>query len=59
MPDEKGNDKIDEEQAPETSLHAHDEDRADDVVGNPAPEAGEEGDVDEEGPGNPVSEDEA
>ncbi len=53
MPDEQGNDKIDE--APATPLHAHGEDRPDDVEGNPEPEVGEEGDKDEGMAGNPVS----
>lgn len=52
MPDEKGNEKIDEEEAPETSLHAHDDGREEDVEGDPKPEVGEEGD--HEGVGNPV-----
>ena len=39
---------------PETPLHAHGEGREEDVEGNPAPEVGEEGDLDEKGPGNPV-----
>jgi hypothetical protein len=40
MPDEKGNTEMDEEQLPETSLHAHgsdgedDEDREEDAQGN-------------------------
>ncbi len=54
MPDEQGNDLTDSDDIPSTSLHAHDEDRMDDVVGNPEPEVGEEGDLDEPGPGNPV-----
>lgn len=54
MPDEKGNELADEEEVPETSLHAHDDGREEDVIGNPEPEVGEEGDLDEEGPGNPV-----
>lgn len=57
MPDEQGNDLADEEEVPDTSLHAHDEGREDDVIGNPEPEVGEEGDLDEPGPGNPVGDD--
>lgn len=59
MPDEKGKDLADAEELPETPLHAHDEDREADVVGDAAPEVGEEGDVDDpQGPGNPVGADE-
>ena len=54
MPDEKGEDLADEGEVPDTSLHAHDEGREDDVEGAVAPEVGEEGDLDEKGPGNPV-----
>jgi len=58
MPDEHGKDLTDEEEVPSTSLHAHDEGREDDVVGTEEPEVGEEGDLDEPGPGNPVGGDE-
>ncbi len=54
MPDEKDNELTDEDAVPETPLHAHGEGREEDVEGNPAPEVGEEGDLDEKGPGNPV-----
>ncbi len=56
MPDKHGNDLTDEDEVPETSLHAHGEGRDEDVVGNPEPSVGEEGDLDEPGPGNPVGE---
>ncbi|MGI8726433.1 MAG: hypothetical protein ACR2K6_01965 [Solirubrobacterales bacterium] len=52
MPDEKGNEKIDEEKVPDTSLHAHGDGREEDVEGDAKPDAGEEGDG--EGVGNPV-----
>lgn len=52
MPDEKGNEKIDEEEAPDTSLHAHGDGREEDVEGDAKSGAGEEGD--REGVGNPV-----
>lgn len=52
MPDEEGNELADEET--ETPLHAHGEGREDDVEGDSEPEVGEEGDRDEDGPGNPV-----
>lgn len=58
MPDEEGNELTDEDETPETSLHAHDESREDDVVGNPNPEVGEEGDLDEGPAANPVPDDE-
>lgn len=54
MPDEQGNDLTDEDAVPESSLHAHDEGREDDVVGKPEPEVGDEGDRDEGVAGNPV-----
>lgn len=54
MPDEQGNELTDEDEVPETSLHAHAEGREEEVEGDPAPDAGDEGDVDEDGPGNPV-----
>jgi len=57
MPDEHGNELADEDELPETSLHAHADGREDDVEGTPDPEVGEEGDLDEEGPGNPVGDD--
>ena len=53
MPDEHGKDLADEEDVPSTSLHAHQE-RDEDVVGTEEPKVGEEGDLDEPGPGNPV-----
>jgi hypothetical protein len=58
MPDEQGNDLTDEDEVPKTSLHAHDDGREDDVKGSAEPEVGEEGDLDEEGPGNPVGDSE-
>ena len=58
MPDEHGNELTDDDEVPETSLHAHDEGRPDDVVGNPEPEVGEEGDLDQGPAGNPVAEEE-
>jgi len=57
MPDEQGNELTDEEETPETSLHAHDEGRDEDVVGNPEPEVREDGDLDVGPAGNPVSDD--
>ena len=55
MPDEQGNDLTDDDEVPETSLHAHGEGREEDVVGDAEPEVGEEGDLDEGPAGNPVS----
>lgn len=54
MPDEKGNELADDEDVPETSLHAHDDGREQDAEGEPKPSVGEEGDRDDRGPGNPV-----
>lgn len=47
MPDEEGNEKLDEDEGTETSLHAHDESREDDIVGDPTPDA-EQRDKDED-----------
>lgn len=58
MPDEHGNDLTDEEELPKTSLHAHDEGRDEDVVGDSEPEVREDGDLDEGPAGNPVQEEE-
>lgn len=55
MPDKHGNDLTDEDETPETPLHAHDEGREEDVVGNPEPQVGEEGDLDEGPAANPVA----
>jgi hypothetical protein len=57
MPDKQGNERAEEERTPDTPLHAHADDREEDVRGGPDPKVGEEGDVDE-GPGNPVGDDE-
>ena len=56
MPDEQGNELADEDEVPDTSLHAHARDDAEDVVGDDEPEVGEEGDLDEGPAGNPVPE---
>lgn len=56
MPDAQDNDLADEEKVPDTSLHAHEDDREEDVEGDPKPDAGEEGD--HEGVGNPVGDEE-
>ncbi len=56
MPDEQGKELTDEDEVPKTPLHAHAEGREDDVKGTTEPEVGEEGDLDEDGPGNPVGE---
>lgn len=56
MPDKDDNELADE--APATPLHAHDDGRDEDVKGDPEPEVREDGDRDEEGPGNPVNEEE-
>lgn len=58
MPDEQGKDLTDEDELPKTPLHAHDEGREEDVVGNPAPKVGEDGDLDEGVAGNPVQDEE-
>lgn len=57
MPDEKGDHLADEGEVPDTPLHAHGDGREDDVEGTTSPEVGEEGDLDEKGPGNPVGDD--
>lgn len=57
MPDEQGKDLTDEDEVPATPLHAHDEGRDEDVIGNPEPEVGEEGDLDQGPAGNPVPDD--
>ena len=59
MPDEQDKDLTDQEEVPATPLHARGEGRDEDVEGDPEPEMGDEGDVDQEGPGNPVDEDDA
>ncbi len=62
MPDEDDKDLTDEEEVPESPLHAHN-DRDDQVVGDEEPAVGEEGDLDDpeaeeqsNPPGNPVGE---
>jgi hypothetical protein len=56
MPDPKDNETADEEQLPDTPLHAYKEGREEDVEGEEHPEVGEEGDKDSVG--NPVGESE-
>lgn len=64
MPDEEDKDLTDADEVPSTPLHAHGDDREEDVVGEEKPDVGEEGDLDEsdgtetDPPGNPVGEQE-
>lgn len=64
MPDENDNDTAEAEDLPQTSLHAHDDGREEDVEGDPSPEVREDGDLDRQPgdddanpPGNPAAQD--